>query len=47
MTDIIPTADGLGYYVVVGDRKAFCSSMHLTADKEAQLQRLNQEDRKP
>ena len=44
MTEIIPTADGLGYYVVIGDRRAFVSSYHLVPDKEAQLTRLNKED---
>ena len=44
MTATVPTQDGLGYYVVVGNRRAFVSSMHLVADKEAQLKRLNKED---
>jgi len=36
------TEDGLGYWVVVGNRKAFVSSMHLVPDKEAQLKRLQE-----
>ena len=43
MTKIEPTTDGLGYYVHVGVRRAFVSSMHLVPDKEAQLQRLAKE----
>ena len=44
MTAVAPTQDGMGYYVVVGDRRAFVSSYHLVPDKEAQLKRLNKED---
>lgn len=44
MTAVAPTQDGLGYFVVVGDRRAFVSSMHLVADKEAQLKRLLKKD---
>ena len=44
MTATVPTEDGLGYYVVVGERRAVVSSMHLVPDKEAQLKRLNKED---
>ena len=44
MTAVAPTVDGLGYYVVVGERRAFVSSYHLVPDKEAQLKRLNKED---
>jgi len=46
MTAVAPTQDGMGYYVVVGNRRAFCSSYHLVQDKEAQLKRLNKEDQK-
>ena len=42
-TKIEPTEDGLGYYVIVGELRAFVSSMHLVPDKEAQLTRLQQE----
>ena len=34
----------MGYYVVVGNRRAFVSSYHLVPDKEAQLKKLNKED---
>jgi len=44
MTKVVPTADGLGYYVLIGNRRAFVSSYHLVPDKEAQLKRLNKED---
>ena len=44
MTVVAPTQDGMGYYVVVGERRAFVSSYHLVPDKEAQLQKLNKED---
>ena len=44
MTKVVATQDGLGYFVEVGERRAFASSMHLVPDKEAQLNRLNQED---
>jgi len=44
MTAAAPTQDGMGYYVVVGNRRAFVSSYHLVPDKEAQLKRLNKED---
>ena len=44
MSNVVPTKDGLGYFVEVGERRAFVSSMHLVPDKEAQLQRLNKED---
>ena len=44
MTAVAPTEDQMGYYVVVGNRRAFVSSYHLVPDKEAQLQRLNKED---
>ena len=44
MTVAVPTQDGMGYYVVVGERRAFVSSYHLVPDKEAQLRRLNKED---
>jgi len=44
MTKVLATEDGLGYFVEVGERRAFVSSMHLVPDKEAQLTRLNQED---
>ena len=43
-SSVTPTIDGLGYWVVVGPRRAFVSSMHLVPDKEAQLTRLNKED---
>ena len=42
-TEVVATEDGLGYYVHVGNRRAFVSSMHLVPDKEAQLTRLNKE----
>ena len=41
MTAVAPTQDGMGYYVVVGERRAFVSSYHLVPDKEAQLKMLN------
>ena len=44
MTAVVPTEDGMGYVVVVGERRAFVSSYHLVPDKEAQLQKLNKED---
>ena len=44
MTKVVATEDGLGYFVKVGERRAFVSSMHLVPDKEAQLTRLNKED---
>ena len=40
MTKVEATADGLGYYVIVGELRAFVSSMHLVPDKEAQLERI-------
>ena len=40
---VVATEDGLGYYVHVGELRAFVSSMHLVPDKEAQLNRLIQE----
>ena len=43
MSTVVATEDGLGYYVHVGNRRAFVSSMHLVPDKEAQLQRLAKE----
>lgn len=46
MIEVVATEDGLGYFVHLGERRAFVSSMHLVPDKEAQLKRLNQEDRK-
>ena len=46
MTAVSPTEDNMGYYVVVGDRRAFVSSYHLVPDKEAQLKRLNKEDQR-
>ena len=39
-TQVEPTTDGLGYFVIVGNLRAFVSSMHLVPDKEAQLRRL-------
>ena len=39
-TKVVPTEDGLGYFVIVGELRAFVSSMHLVPDKEAQLRRL-------
>ena len=44
MTVVAPTEDGMGYYVVVGDRRAFVSSYHLVPDKEAQLKQFNKKD---
>ena len=45
MSKIEATEDGLGYYVIVGELRAFVSSMHLVPDKEAQLKRiLNEQD---
>lgn len=44
MTVVAPTEDGMGYVVVVGNRRAFVSSYHLVPDKEAQLKRLNKKD---
>ena len=44
MTVVAPTQDGMGYYVVVGNRRAFVSSYHLVPDKETQLKKLNKED---
>ena len=44
MSNVVATEDGLGYFVEVGGRRAFVSSMHLVPDKEAQLKRLNKED---
>ena len=44
MTAVTPTEDGMGYIVVVGDRRAFVSSYHLVPDKEARLKKLNKED---
>ena len=44
MTVVAPTQDGMGYYVVVGERRAFVSSYHLVPDKEAQLKKLNKEN---
>ena len=41
MTVVVPTEDGMGYVVVVGERRAFVSSYHLVPDKEAQLKMLN------
>ena len=41
MTTVVPTEDGMGYVVVVGNRRAFVSSHHLIPDKVAQLNRLN------
>ena len=40
MSNIEATEDGLGYYVIVGELRAFVSSMHLVPDKEAQLERI-------
>ena len=34
MSKIEATSDGLGYYVIVGELRAFVSSMHLVPDKE-------------
>ena len=39
-TEVQPTEDGLGYFVIIGDLRAFVSSMHLVPDKEAQLKRI-------
>ena len=39
-TEVVPTEDGLGYFVIIGELRAFVSSMHLVPDKEAQLRRL-------
>ena len=39
-TKVQPTEDGLGYFVIIGDLRAFVSSMHLVPDKEAQLKRI-------
>ena len=36
---VTPTTDGMGYWVSLGDTRAFTSSMHLVPDKEAQLLR--------
>lgn len=44
MTKALPTQDGNGYIVTVGNRWAFVSSHHLIPDKEAQLHKLNKED---
>ena len=45
MSKIEATEDGLGYFVIVGELRAFVSSMHLVPDKEAQLNRiLNEQD---
>ena len=41
--EIVATEDGLGYYVHIGGRRAFVSSMHLVPDKEAQLKRFTKE----
>lgn len=35
--EVIPTEDGLGYWVVLGTERTFTSSMHLVDDKIAQL----------
>ena len=43
MSKVEATTDGLGYFVIVGELRAFVSSMHLVPDKEAQLTRLQQE----
>lgn len=40
MSKVEATVDGLGYYVIVGELRAFVSSMHLVPDKEAQLERI-------
>ena len=40
MSKVEATTDGLGYYVIVGELRAFVSSMHLVPDKEAQLNRI-------
>ena len=45
-SSITATSDGMGYWVIVGTRRAFTSSMHLVPDKEAQLTKLNKEDLK-
>lgn len=39
-TEVKQTSDGMGYWVIIGDKKAFVSSMHLVSSKEAQLKRL-------
>ena len=41
LTAVVPTEDGMGYVVVVDNRRAFASSHHLIPDKVAQLNRLN------
>ena len=46
MTTVVPTEDGMGYIVIVGNRRAFVSSYHLVPDKEQQLKRLNKEESK-
>ena len=43
-SSVTATSDGLGYWVIVGSRRSFVSSMHLVPDKEAQLAKLNKED---
>lgn len=40
-SSVTATSDGLGYWVTVGSRRSFVSSMHLVPDKEAQLKMLN------
>ena len=40
MSKVEATEDGLGYFVIMGDLRAFVSSMHLVPDKEAQLNRI-------
>ena len=39
--EIVPTDDGLGYWVCYRLNKAFVSSMHLTEDKVRQLRNLS------
>lgn len=41
--NVTATKDGLGYWVTLGSLRSFVSSLHLVPDKEAQLQRINQE----
>ena len=39
-TSVKPTDDGNGYWVIIGNRRAFVSSMHLVPSKETQLKKL-------
>lgn len=43
-SSVTQTRDGYGYWVTVGSRRSFVSSLHLVPDKEAQLIKLIKED---